>query len=70
VREIEIRRITIPGQTGQKVSESWWLMAVILANQEAEIRRIEGTKLPGEVVCETLSPKPHREEGLVECLKV
>jgi hypothetical protein len=32
-----------------------WLTPVILATQEAEIRRIEAQSQPGQIVCETLS---------------
>jgi hypothetical protein len=35
----------------------WWLRPVILAIQEAEIRRIEFQSHPGQIVCETLSQK-------------
>jgi hypothetical protein len=34
-----------------------WLMPVILAIQEAEIRRIIVRSQPGQIVCETLSQK-------------
>jgi hypothetical protein len=34
-----------------------WLMPVILATWEAEIRRIEVRGQLGQIVCETLSPK-------------
>jgi hypothetical protein len=33
----------------------WWLMSVILAAQEAEIRRIEFGSQPGQIGLETLS---------------
>jgi hypothetical protein len=33
----------------------WWLMPVILATQEAEIRRIKFQGHLGEIVCETPS---------------
>jgi hypothetical protein len=33
----------------------WWLTSVILATQEAEIRRIEVQSHLREIVCETLS---------------
>jgi hypothetical protein len=33
----------------------WWLMPIILATQEAEIRRIEAQSHPGQIVLETLS---------------
>jgi hypothetical protein len=33
----------------------WWLMSVILATPEAEIRRIGIQNPPRQVVCETLS---------------
>jgi hypothetical protein len=47
-------------------------MAVILATQEAEIRRIAVRSQPGEIVCETLSRKhlSLKKKGLVEWLKV
>jgi hypothetical protein len=44
---------------------------VIVATQEAEIRRIEVQRHPGQIVCETLSQKKkHHKNGLVEWLKV
>jgi hypothetical protein len=33
----------------------WWLTPVILATQEAEVRRIEVRSQPRQIVCETLS---------------
>jgi hypothetical protein len=36
-----------------------WLMPIILATQEAEIRRIKARTQPGQIVCETLSQKNH-----------
>jgi ATP sulfurylase len=35
----------------------WWLMPVVLAIQEAEIRRITGQSQPSEMFEETLSQK-------------
>jgi hypothetical protein len=48
-----------------------WLIPVILATQEAEIRRISVRSQPEQIVLETLSPhqKSHKK-GLVEWLKV
>jgi hypothetical protein len=46
-------------------------MPVILATQEAEIRRIAVQSQPGQIVPETLSQKTHHthKKGLVEWLK-
>jgi hypothetical protein len=35
----------------------WWLSPIILATQEAEIRRIAVPSQPGQIDCETLSQK-------------
>jgi hypothetical protein len=45
-------------------------MPIILATQEAAIRRITVQSQPRQIVCETLSGKNHHEKGLVEWLKV
>jgi hypothetical protein len=46
-------------------------MPVILATQEAEIRKIEVQSQPAQIVCETLSrKKPLSKKELVEWLKV
>jgi hypothetical protein len=37
--------------------QHWWLTPVILATQEAEIRRIAVRSQPGQIVRETLSQK-------------
>jgi hypothetical protein len=48
---------------GQK-AEHWWLTPVILAPQEAEIRRIMVQSQPGQIVHETLScTKPFTKKG-------
>jgi hypothetical protein len=55
-----------------------WLMLVILATQEAEIRRIKIRSQPGQIVCKTLAQKylskrkkeRKKEKGLVEWLKI
>jgi hypothetical protein len=43
-------------------------MLVILAAQEAKIRRIEVPSQPGQMVLETLSQKYNTKAGLVEWL--
>jgi hypothetical protein len=49
----------------------WHLTPVILAIQEAEIRRIEVGSQPRQIVQETLSQKKkNHKKGLVEWLKV
>jgi hypothetical protein len=45
-------------------------MCVLLATQEAEIRRITVRGQPRQIVFETLSQKTHHKKGLVEWLKV
>jgi hypothetical protein len=45
-------------------------MPVILATQEAEIRRIVVQSQHKQIVCETLSRKTHHKKGVVEWLKV
>jgi hypothetical protein len=55
----------------RKEARCQWFTPVILATQEAEIRRITVQRQPGEIVHETLiSKKNHHKEGLVEWLKV
>jgi hypothetical protein len=47
-----------------------WLTSVILATQEAEIRRIMIRSQPGKIVYKTLSQKhPPKKKGLVEFLR-
>jgi hypothetical protein len=45
-------------------------MPIILAAQEAEIRRIVVQSQLGQIVCETLSQKYLTQKGVVEWLKV
>jgi hypothetical protein len=44
----------------------WWLTPVILATQEAEIRRIVVPSQSGSIVLKTLSQKTLHKKGLVE----
>jgi hypothetical protein len=54
----------------QKAAGCWWLTPVILATQEAAIRRIVVRSQPRQIVCETLSQKYLIQKGLVDWLKV
>jgi hypothetical protein len=47
-------------------------MPVILATQEAEIRKIVVPSQPGQILCKNRSQKTHppQKKGLVEWLKV
>jgi hypothetical protein len=47
----------------------WWLMPVVLATQQAEIRRITVQSQPRQIVHETLSQKYLIQKRLVEWLK-
>jgi hypothetical protein len=47
-----------------------WLTPVILAAQEAEIRRIAVQSQPRQIVLEMLSQKSHHKKRLVEWFKV
>jgi hypothetical protein len=44
-------------ETKAEKARCWWLMPIILATQEAEIRKIEFQSQPGQIVHETLSRK-------------
>jgi hypothetical protein len=52
------------------VARCWWLTPVILATQEAEIRRISVQYQLRQIVHETLSQKTHHKKELVEWLKM
>jgi hypothetical protein len=47
-----------------------WLIAVTLATQQADIRRIAVQSQPGQIVHETLFRKTHHIKRLLEWLKV
>jgi hypothetical protein len=42
---------------GEGETRHWWLTPIVLATQEAEIKRITVQRQPGQIVCETLSRK-------------
>jgi hypothetical protein len=53
------------------LARRWWLTPVILATQEAEIRRFVVQSQPRQIIHETLSQRnPHTQKGLVEWLQV
>jgi hypothetical protein len=47
-----------------------WLTRVILATQEAEIRRITVQSQTGQIICETTSQKNPSPKRLVEWLRM
>jgi hypothetical protein len=64
----ESSKIPKPKRLGGSVG-CQWLMPVIVATQEAEIRRIAVRSQSGELVCETLSQKKpitKRVDGVVQ----
>jgi hypothetical protein len=60
-------------QKGLVPARRQWLTPVILATQEAEIRRISVRSQPRQIVCESLSQKKKKtlhKKGLVDWFKV
>jgi hypothetical protein len=53
-----------------RIAGGWWLTPVILATQEAEIRRIAVRSQASQIVPKTLSQKYLTQKGLVEWLMV
>jgi hypothetical protein len=62
--------VTLYLTTIYKCKPGAWLTLVILATQEAEIRRITVQSQLWQIVHKTLSQKNHHKKGLVEWLKV
>jgi hypothetical protein len=63
-------RLCLKKQNKQKLAGCWWLLPVILATQEAKIRRIVVRSQPQQIVFETLPGKKNlHKKGLVERLK-
>jgi hypothetical protein len=61
--------VTADGIKRGLFARHWWLMPVILATQEAEIRRIEVRSQPRQIVRETSSqknPSQKRAGGVVQ----
>jgi hypothetical protein len=52
------------------LTRCWWLIPVILATREAEIRRMAVQSQPRQIVHKTLSQKTLHKSRLVELLKV
>jgi hypothetical protein len=58
---------TLLSRKKQVIAGRQWLLPVILATQETEIRRIAVRSQPGQIVHETLSQKTlSQKTGLVE----
>jgi hypothetical protein len=54
----------------QRVTRHWWLTPVILATQEADVRRIMVRRQPRQIVPETISKTLITKKELAEWLKV
>jgi hypothetical protein len=56
---------TIPGKSARTYLKAgcWWLTSIILATQEAQIRRTVVQNQSGQIVCKTLSQKKKSQKG-------
>jgi hypothetical protein len=61
-----IEKLNVSVTTLESGARRQWLTPVILATQEAEIRRIVVPSQPGQIVHQTLSLKYPTQKGLVE----
>jgi hypothetical protein len=62
--------VSFPESKNRHHPRYWWLMPVIPATQEAEIKRIQVPSQPEQIVCETLPQKYPTQNRAVQVARV